>query len=65
MFKFDDNGELIQESVTESTMFDSEEIELDDEDNILLFEALLLDVMTEEEYKAYCLKYNLRTAKTQ
>lgn len=53
MFKFDDNGELIQESVTESTMFDSEEIELDDEDNILLFEALLLDVMTEEEYKAY------------
>ena len=33
--------------------FDSEEIELDDEDNILLFEALLLDVMTEEEYKAY------------
>lgn len=53
MFKFDDNGELIQESVTESAMFDSEEIELDDEDNILLFEALLLDVMTEEEYKAY------------
>lgn len=53
MFKFDDNGELIQESVTESTMFDSEEIELDDEDNLLLFEALLLDVMTEEEYKAY------------
>lgn len=53
MFKFDDNGELIQESVTESTMFDSEEIELDDEDNILLFEALLLDVMTEDEYKAY------------
>ena len=53
MFKFDDDGELIQESVTESAMFDSEEIELDDEDNILLFEALLLDVMTEEEYKAY------------
>ena len=53
MFKFDDNGELIQESVTESTIYDSEEIELDDEDNILLFEALLLDVMTEEEYKAY------------
>lgn len=53
MFKFDDNGELIQESVTESNMFDSEEIELDDEDNLLLFEALLLDVMTEEEYKAY------------
>ena len=28
MFKFDDKGELIQESVTESTVFDSEEIDV-------------------------------------